>query len=379
MRIVHLNSCSVYSGPLPSTVGLALAQRRQGHEVYLYWDRKHDGFSGYEESAGVPLRFAGLDDPQQPLTLSSRSTAVELIRDLWRLRAMLRAGAFDVVHLHRSHEHVLAALAAWGLRPRRRPRSSLYVRTFHSERALENRLARGWFSRQADRWITRCEDHHRMAVQYFRLPPGQVRTIAGGIDTAAFGDIQTACPKLAKAHFGFPEDAFVLMHVALMAGRGHEEVLQALTRLGDTAPWLLWVGRGVREQRLREQVARAPRPIQDKVRFAGYLAGKELLEAYAAADAAFVAKPGKDASSRAALEAMACGLPLIVVRVGALNELPHTYPIHERSPEAIADAIRSLMHDREAARTRGRQAQSWVFQERSFEHEAEQTLQFYAQ
>jgi len=216
-----------------------------------------------------------------------------------------------------------------------------------------------------------------MAVQHFGLPPDQVRTISGGIDATPFGDVQTGSPGRAKARFDVPEDAFVLVHVALMAGRGHEELLQALTLLGDAAPWLLWVGRGEQEQRLREQVALAPEPVRKKVRFAGYLAGTELLQAYFAADAAFVAQPGKDASARAALEAMASGLPLMTVQVGALNELPYTYPVPNQSPEAIAEALRTLMRDREAARKRGRSAQRWVLRERSFAREAQQTLQFY--
>ena len=72
---------------------------------------------------------------------------------------------------------------------------------------------------------------------------------------------------------------------------------------------MLFVGRGENEEAL--QLLTKGIGLEGKTHFAGYLAGDELRDAYAAADAAFLAQAGNDASARAALEAMASGLPVV--------------------------------------------------------------------
>ncbi|MCK5688216.1 glycosyl transferase family 1, partial [Myxococcota bacterium] len=59
LRIAHLVSYPIYSGPLPPTLGLAKAQRELGHQVYLAYDTKRGAFNEYEEAAEPWLKDAG--------------------------------------------------------------------------------------------------------------------------------------------------------------------------------------------------------------------------------------------------------------------------------------------------------------------------------
>jgi len=373
VRILHLCSYSLYSGPVPPTVGLALAQRALGHTVFLALDTKRGAFNDYEEAAAP--RVAGLRlEPPVRLTLSTKSSPVELWRDFAALRRLLARGDIDVVHAHLSHDHALAALAL------PRGAATACVRTFHAARSLGPRLGQAWMNRRARVYIVRSAAHREELVGRFGVPAERVHAVPGGIDAIRFSPASAAARAQARERLGLPPDALVLAHVALIAGRGQEELASAVALLSEPRPFLLFVGRGEREAQLRAHVRSLG--LSSRARFAGYLAGDALLDAYAAADAAFLAQAGNDASARAGLEAMAGGVPLVVVGHDALAELAQddrALVASERTPEAIAAALAALVADVPGARARAARAREFVLAERTFGAEAERTLAAYHQ
>lgn len=373
MRILHLVSYPLYSGPVPGALDLALAQKALGHEVALAFDRKRGAFNDYEEPAEPRLRTAGLD-PTLPLVLSTKSTPAEVLRDLLGLRRLVRSGGVDVVHTHLSHDHGLLALAGRGRA------GVVRVRTFHSDRSLARRFGQAWVNRRAEGWVVRCQEHATRLLEAFHLPAARVRLIPGSVDAGRFAPAAAEARAAARRRFAIAEAARVILHAALIAGRGQEELVDAVASLGESAPQILFAGRGEREHDLRARVERCG--LGARVHFAGYLQGDALLDGYAAADAAFVAQPGNDASARAALEAMACGLPVIAVRTGALAELVDArvgWAIPERRPERIAAALREWLTDGAGGRERGTAGRTRVVGERSVAQEAAATLGLYRQ
>jgi L-malate glycosyltransferase len=368
VRILHLVSYSIFSGPVPPTLGLALAQRRAGHTVWLACDTKRGNFDGFEEPAVPRLASFELAPPVR-LTLSTKSTPLEVGRDLVALRRFVRRAAIDVVHAHMSHDHLLALTAL----PTEGPAQ---VRTYHAARSLARRRGQALVNRRADACITRCGAHRRLLVESFALPEERVRVVPSGVDTEALASLP-ALRAAARVRFNLPAEAFVVAHVAFLGRRGQEELCEAVARMASR-PTLLFVGRGEAEADLRALVARLG--LSDTVRFAGYLQGPELALAYGAADAAFVAQAGNDAAGRAALEAMAAGLPLVAVATEALAELctdERGYPVANRHPDTIAEGLARLLADVEGRRTRGLAARALVTSERTFEREATATLAVY--
>jgi len=369
VRILHLVSYPLYSGPLPQTLGLALAQRRLGHRVWLAYDRKRGAFNQYEEAAAPHVETTGLE-PTATFTLSTKSSPRQYLRDLLALRRLVRAGEVDVVHVHLSHDHGLAALAGRGRAAR--------VRTFHADRSLVRRFGQALVNRRADAWITRCQEHQRLLRERFAVAGDRCRVIPGSIDLERFAPASVSARAQARQRFELPEEAVVLGQVALIAGRGQEELIDAVASLGDDRPYLLIIGRGEHEVAVRARAAAAG--LAERVCFTGYLEGDELLSAYAAMDAAFVAQPGNDASARAALEAMASGVPLVAVQTGALADLvdnDHGYPVPTRTSVDIAAGVRAWLDDPDAGRERAERARGRIMRERSFEREAEETLALY--
>lgn len=381
MRILHLASYSLFSGPVPSTMGLALAQRQLGHTVWLGHDTKRGAINDFEEAADPWIAETNLAMPT-PLTLSAKSSPAELTRDIFRLRRFVQERQIDLVHCHLSHDHLLTALA--GLK-----KQCAVIRTIHSQRPLANKWGRRMLNKAANGWVVRCEEHAQaLKKQLFgnhrTSHPHQKRvvTIAGGIDSERFQPAPSEASHSARSKFGIPLNAQVLGHVALIADRGQTELVDALTIVhesqGAQTPHILFVGRGEHENILREHVKQSP--VAKYVHFAGYLQGEELNHGYAAMNAAFCAQAGNDASARAALEAMGCGLPVLAIEVGALAETVTTqtgYTIASRTPSAIAAQINAWSANQALAINKGRTGRAFVKTQRSFSTEARKTVELY--
>ena len=370
-RILHLVSTPLYSGALPPTLGLALAQRTAGCQVWLAYDTKRGGFSDYEEPA-APLLEPHALQPQTPLVLSSKSSPAEILRDVRRLRQLLFKNDIHVLHCHLSHDHVLGHWAA-------RASSTVVVRTLHSARSLQSRLGQRWLNRRAHGVLVRSEAHLVMLRRRFAVSPGRSECIPGGIDSAHFRPFTPEQRQAAREHLGLPSEALVVGNVGLMAGRGQEELLEAARQSAMPQLHVLLVGRGGREQALRAQAEAAG--LAKRVHFTGYLGREALPAAYAAMDAAFCAQAGNDGSARAVLEAMACGLPVLGVAVEAIGELVQQgggVALRSRAPADVAPALQWLAHNPDAAHALGQAGRSLVLSERTHAHEAARTLNFYA-
>jgi glycosyltransferase involved in cell wall biosynthesis len=337
MKILHLCSYPVYSGPLRPTLALALAQQALGHAVHLAWDDTRA--LPYEESAGP--RIPESLHSALPLRLSAKATPMQV----WRDTRTLRRADYDVVHCHTSHDHVLARWA----------RQQPLIRTVHAPRVLSASWQRRRLLATADRLILRCHAH---------IPEVRVdvpcRVIPGGFDSAAWPLVTALERTDARARFGLGAAERVILHAALMADRGQRELLAAATTAGIRA---LMVGDGPD----REALVRAH---GDRHLFPGYLSGAALRCAYAASDAAFIARPGNDASARSAQEALAAGLPLLCYPIDALAEFP---PSTVLSCDAGIDAAIARWLGGQAP-TGGRE---FLCRERTLEQEARATLDLY--
>lgn len=371
MRILHLVSYSLYSGPLPPTVGLALAQRQLGHEAWMAYDVKRGAFNDYEEAAAPRLSGSGLEPPWA-LTLSAKSSLAEFWHDRRMLHQVVATHAVDVVHVHLSHDHLLAALAL------PRTRTAICVRTVHAERSLARRWGQAYLHKRVDAWITRAAVHRQQLMVTFAAPAERVAVIPSGFSMASWSRATPARRAELRQRFAIPNDACVVAQVALIANRGQQELVSALASLPPAVrPIALFVGRGETKTALREHIASTS--MEPWVRFAGYLKDEALRDAYQVADLCFLAQPGNDGAARAALEAMAADVPLVAVAVGAIAELvadERGYPLRSHIPADIAAGVLAAARDAHRSE-RAARARQYVMEQRSFAQEAHATCALY--
>ncbi len=174
-----------------------------------------------------------------------------------------------------------------------------------------------------------------------------------GVDTGVFHPSR-ASPAW-RRDLGIDADARVLIYAGRFAPEKHLDVLaDAVARLGS--PYVLVV------------VGAGPRPpaTGDRVRVLPFMASAEALATALASADAFVHAGDQETFGLSALEALACGTPIVVPAAGGLGELIDAgsgHSVAERSGSAFAAAIEATFeidraHWRGSARQRA-EAYDW--------------------
>ena len=229
----------------------------------------------------------------------------------------------DIVHAHDPF-----SIGLFGLRVARRRRIP-YVHTYHTlypeyvhyvwDTTLSTKLAER-LSREycdlCDAIVAPSTKIERYLRRWGTTSP--IDVIATGIDTKRFETAPQAEVAALRMRFGFGAQQPVLLSVGRLGReKSVDTLLRALScsRHSDTA--LLVVGDGP-DRRELQHTARELR-LGERVRFAGYLEGSDLVAAYHLADA-FVFASTTETQGLVIGEALAAGLPVIAVQDPAVAD-----------------------------------------------------------
>ena len=341
LRVLHLAANRWWTGSADPIIRLVGGLRERGHHVLL-GVTPGDRFEAKAREAGLPL--------VDGLALRPRATPLPLARDARRLRALVANEEVDIVHAHHSHDHWLALAIRARRRDGRRP---WLVRTFHNARSVKGSLAARPLHRRTAAFfaVSRQIEARCRAVG---LPSERVHWIPGAADLSRFGG--DADGRAIRDEFDLGTSPVVVSVARFAANRGHELLLDGFERLLARLPEarLLLVGKGERRDRLEHLVAE--KGLGHRVVFTGYR-DHDLPAVLAAADCFALMAAGSDESCRAALEAMAAGRPVVARHVGALPETvvdgETGLLIGDSSPDALAEALRTILADPARARAMG--------------------------
>jgi glycosyltransferase involved in cell wall biosynthesis len=271
---------------------------------------------------------------------------------LWtlRLRALLRAGNFDIVHTHLPYAATLGRLVAASLAPRRRP---AVVYTEHSQwdkmalalKAL-NRATIGF----DDRLLVVSEAARQS------LPPAlrkRATVVIHGIDLEPVRAVQAQRKRLreeVRGELGLHEGDLLVLTVAnLRPEKGYDVLLQAARSVIDRADRQVpvkfaSVGRGP----LREAVMadRERLALGEDFQFLGERT--DVLRLLAACDV-FVLASRHEGLPVSVMEAICTGVPIVATAVGELPNLltdgDDALLVPPEQPELLADAIDRVAAD----------------------------------
>ena len=169
------------------------------------------------------------------------------------------------------------------------------------------------------------------------MPEDRIMVHHTGVDAARFGGVDRADARTALGITG----PIVVSLGALVARKGHDIVVDATSMLPGVA--LLIVGEGPERPRLEAQID--ARGLGDRVRLMGAVPHEEIGRLLAAADVMALAS-ASEGLANAWVEALACGVPIVVPDVGGAREVltdPGYGLIADRSPSAFAEAIGMLI------------------------------------
>jgi glycosyltransferase involved in cell wall biosynthesis len=270
-----------------------------------------------------------------------------------RLRRLVQAGEYQLVHFHTARAH---ALSPW-LR-------GVSVKRIVTRR-MDYRVRPGWFTRllyeaSVDA-VVAISQGVQSALLAGGVPSSRIHVIPSGIDTARFAisvdqrDQQRAALRVA------PEECVVLTVGALAERKGHAILLQAAALLQQKGLPLryLMCGDGLLRTTLESQVHALG--LAEYVQFLGFC--PEVTNYLAVADV-FVHVPLWEGLGVAVIEALAAGLPVVASRVGGIPELIEPERsgllIPPQEPEALAAAIERVVQNLPWAKTLGAHGQSFV-------------------
>ena len=287
---------------------------------------------------------------------------------------------YDVVHGH----YWLSGVAGLELRERW---GVPLVQMFHTLGRLKNSVALDALEMEpelrlseearivasADRIVAANVVERAHLVWYYGAAADRIAVIPCGVDTELF---QPMAQSTAKDLLEVPPGPMLLYVGRLQPIKGLETLLDAVARLGDSSrlyivggdadepePSPMARGSSARGHagRLRARVRALG--LQDRVHFLGAQPQRRLRLFYAAADAT-VMPSAYESFGMVALEAMACGCPVVASRVGGLQTTVKDgatgYLVPEGDPVALAERLEGLLRDPAERARLGREASRWA-------------------
>ncbi|MGD0088361.1 MAG: glycosyltransferase family 4 protein [Planctomycetota bacterium] len=341
LRILQLNSARKYIGEAGHTLNLTEALRRRGHAVWL---GLRAGYDTFRQAGRRGLEPVGFHMPH-------RWWPPQDLPDIRHIARLVRDNRIDVIHAHRGKDHWQAVLATrlYGL-------GVPVVRTRHVVTPLSSHAANRWLARRTAALVAVSQavlDDVRRAGAY---APERLLLIPAGIDLELFAPAGAEKQAAARERLLTVAQASRLcvvaqassLHVAqasslrtggtpvLHAGgtpalqiavcvarfavvKAHRVLLAAWCNVAAQLPGarLLLIGDG---QLMADclELAKAE-GLEQSVFFLGRR--EDVPELLDAADVGVLSSVASEGFSRAVLEYMAKGLPVVATRVGAVPDL----------------------------------------------------------
>lgn len=376
MRIAQVSAhTSPLAPPGGSTTGgmnvyvleLSRELARLGYEVDIFTRR--DGDLPSIEELAPNLRLIRIDaGPAAPI---DKEEIVGYLPDFARnMRAFIaREGlGYDVIHSHYWQSGWVGTLLARELRVPQ-------VAMFHTLGEVKNRARiseqepkrrirhERTIARRATAIVTASAHERFLLERYYDADPARIHTVPCGIDTDRFRPLDRAT---SRRSLGLSEDRPVVIWVGRLERlKGVDILLGALAQLETRDFTLLIVGgdEGASVLRAELETQAAEAGITANVRFTGPVPHDELPVYYSAAEVCAVPSY-YESFGLAAVEAMACGIPVVASRVGGLvstvTDGVNGYLIPWRCPEPFAEKLEVLFGNPELRANFGRAARESV-------------------
>jgi D-inositol-3-phosphate glycosyltransferase len=284
---------------------------------------------------------------------------------------------YDLIHAHYwlSGTVGLALRERWGVP---------LVQMFHTLGRLKNDATRNGADREpelrlaeearivgaADRIVAATAVERAHLVNHYGADAGRIAVIPCGVDTELFAPGDQAA---ARAALGL-DDRPRLLYVGRLAPiKGLETLLDSMARLraAGSRAQLCIVGGDADENLdghegdLRARLRRLD--LRDSVTFVGAQPQEQLRAWYVAADAT-VLPSYYESFGMVALEAMACGSPVVASRVGGLQTTVRDRVtgllVQDHDPAALADTLVRVLDDADLRWRLGREGVRWAAQHR---------------
>jgi glycosyltransferase involved in cell wall biosynthesis len=202
--------------------------------------------------------------------------------------------------------------------------------------------------KRMDAVITVSEFSRQMLIQRLGIPSERVVAIHSGIDTTLFKPVAGAAAQLA-ARYGLPDgtkDKNLLYVGTEIPRKNLVTLLKALKRLPPNVRLLKAGAAGGKRFREATNRAIAELELTDRVLFFEKVSDEDLALLYNAADV-YICCSFLEGFGHPALEAMACGTPVVCSNVAALPEIAGDAALFvpPRDDQAFVEVVMAILND----------------------------------
>jgi D-inositol-3-phosphate glycosyltransferase len=304
---------------------------------------------------------------------------------------------YDLIHSH-------YWLSGWVAHELQKAWSVPIIQMFHTLGEMKNRVARHDELKEhgrrietereimhfADRIIAATELDQEQMVSLYGADPIKMRIIPGGVDLAKFHPHDKF---RARMEIGLDPDIKTVLFVGRMEPlKGIDDLLQAIAHIihDHDMPCnrlsLILIGGSAEDspEAVSSEMAKLMRMrdalgLQEMATFVG-AQGQDVLPFYYSAADVVVMPSHYESFGLVALEAMACGTPVVASDVGGLSYTVEDgvtgFLVPQRNPTALADRICDILNDEPFRDQLGRQALA-VAKRYSWQHVADQVVAVY--
>ena len=313
---------------------------REGHQVDIACNDKDLPLDKLYDELGC--HAYRIDFSRSPLCADN-------VRAYGQLEHVIQQGGYDIVHCHTPNASVITRLVC---RKFRKKDGLKVFYTAHGFHFFKGAPMLNWLvfypveklcSRFTDKLITINKEDYTLAKTKFHAK--EVHYVPGvGIDLSRFENVQV--DKAAKRQeIGVPEDAFLLFSVGeLNENKNHQVIIRALAKLNN--PQIHYAIAGVGDKKDYLLALAQELGVAEQVHLLGYR--KDIPELNHAADV-FCFPSKREGLGLAAIEAMACGLPLITSNVHGINDYSVDgvtgYKCNPDDVERFAELISKLLNE----------------------------------
>jgi glycosyltransferase involved in cell wall biosynthesis len=268
--------------------------------------------------------IAGHFDEIHPVSWARTLGSPGNVRGLREIRAVIKRGRYDVVHVHTPIAAFVTRAAVATLR--KRPAVVYTAHGFHfyeggsPRRNRVYRTAERVAGRWTDRLIVINDEDRGAALRYRIVPAGRLLHFPGiGVDLDHYAptpELRAAAASL-RTELGLSDGTTVYSMIAeFIPRKNHDAAVRAFARLADSDARLVLAGGGALEPQIRGLVDELG--VADRVVFLGMVRDVRPL---LLASSALVLPSRQEGLCRAVLESLTVGVPVVGGRTRGIRDL----------------------------------------------------------
>ena len=231
----------------------------------------------------------------------------------------------------------------------------------------------------SDGIVVSTEEEKHDVISLYNAPPHKVEVIPAGVNLEMFSPVEQ---DYARRELGIEEENIILYVGRIEPLKGIDILIRAVPLLecaNDLRVMVVGGNPGGDTEMERLKTIAEDLGIRDSVTFTGPVPQDRLPTYYSAADI-YVLPSHAESFGLAALEAMACGTPVVVSRVGGLKTFVDSaetgYLVPWRCPEAFAQRLDMLLANPDLRNAMGNAAREKALS-MSWSHVADRMLGYY--